>query len=671
MSSPTRRGDGRGLVGTLLERRYRVDSVIARGGMSTVYRGLDTRLERPVAIKVMDSQYSGDRSFIERFEREARSAAKLHHPNIVAVYDQGVDHAPDSDHIFLIMQLIEGCTLRDLLCEHGKLPLPLALSVIEPVLTALSAAHEAGMVHRDIKPENVLISKDGSVKVADFGLVRAAASAGTTSGSVILGTVAYLSPEQVTTGAADPRTDNYAVGIVLYELLTGAPPHQADTPLSVAYQHVNSDVPAPSQQVAGLPASVDELVLRATRRDASGRPLDASAFLAELQALRRELGIELVPVPVPAAALQPVPDDTGGPPTDTIPPVPDQELQPDQAPRPDQGPLGTRAMARAELDPDQTQNFAAVGGDVRHSPVAREAQRQRGRRAVGVAAMVILLVAGLIGGAAWWLGSGRYIPVPSVAGQPEAAARAALQRAELTPTITREVHNVVPEGTVISSSPSAGTRVLNGEEVKLVVSLGRPKVPAIDAGTSVTDAERILRDAKLQPRLDEAANQYDPAVPKGAVLGIDPPAGTAVAIRAVVTIAVSKGPPPVPVPDVRGLSRDDAFAALSQAGFEPYEQSRRFAFNVDNDHVISTDPAGGTVVRMSGRTRVGVVLSNAVVVPDFNGMSANQARRIAADAGLDLRVQSFWERPDAVIFGQFPPAGTRVEPGSAVRVTAF
>jgi serine/threonine-protein kinase len=247
------------LAGALLEQRYRVDALLARGGMSAVYRGLDTRLDRPVAIKIMDPRFAADHAFVERFEREARSAAKIHHPNVVAVHDQGLD----GDHVFLVMELVDGGTLRDLITERGALGAPLALSIMEPVLAALAAAHRAGLVHRDVKPENVLIGANGVVKVADFGLVRAVASAGTTSSSVILGTVAYLSPEQVTTGAATARGDVYSAGILLYEMLTGGPPYVGDTPLSIAYRHVNDDVPAPG---SGLPA-VDELVARATRRD--------------------------------------------------------------------------------------------------------------------------------------------------------------------------------------------------------------------------------------------------------------------------------------------------------------------------------------------------------------------------------------------------------------------
>ncbi|HEY0640887.1 MAG TPA: protein kinase, partial [Pseudonocardiaceae bacterium] len=267
--------------------------------MSTVYRGLDTRLERPVAIKVMDPRFSGDRSFLDRFIREARATAKLRHPSVVAVHDQGLDRDPGGDHVYLVMELVDGGTLRDLLRQRRELPVPLALAVLEPVLSALAAAHREGLVHRDIKPENVLIGRGGEVKVADFGLVRAMAESGTTSDSMILGTVAYLSPEQVATGAADARSDVYSAGIVLYEMLTGAPPYSGDTALSVAYRHVNEDAPPPSRVASGIPPLLDQLVVRATRRDPRDRPDDAAAFLNALQRVRTQLEVPRVPVPSP------------------------------------------------------------------------------------------------------------------------------------------------------------------------------------------------------------------------------------------------------------------------------------------------------------------------------------------------------------------------------------
>ncbi|MCI2421901.1 Stk1 family PASTA domain-containing Ser/Thr kinase [Saccharopolyspora sp. K220] len=655
MTPETRSGRGASLVGAMLERRYRVDSLIARGGMSTVYRGLDTRLERPVAIKVMDAQYSGDRSFVDRFEREARAAARLHHPDIVAVYDQGVDHGPDADHVFLVMQLVEGCTLRDLIMDRrGRLPLPMALSVMAPVLSALTAAHRAGMVHRDVKPENVLIGTDGSVKVADFGLVRAAAEAGTTSGSIILGTVAYLSPEQVTTGVADARTDVYAAGIVLYEMLTGSPPYLGDTALSVAYRHVNDDVPAPSQRVPDIPPAVDDLVIRATRRDPAQRPESAEAFLAKLEQVRAELGIAPVPVPVPASeqrTARMVPDD---PPTEQIPAVQDAPA----------GPHRTRAMLRPATGDDHTDEVAAVAVPVR--------ERRRGRRTVLLWTAAILALAALVGGSAYWLGLGSWVQVPRVVGEQEAAAQRALGGVDLTGNVTKEYDNDVPEGVVISSSPGEGSRIRSGGSVDLVVSLGKPKVPAIAEGTTVAEAESAIRNAKLQPKRDESADQYHSTVPEGRVIGVNPAPGTPLNISSEVTLIVSKGPPPVPVPDVRGMSREEAFTTLSNAGFEPYEAGRQFDSGVDGDHVISTDPAIGSEVRLVGRPRIGVVLSNAVTVPNLSGVRVDEAQQQVSAMGLTLSVQAIFQRPNMqILTNVYPLPGSRVAPGTTIYVSAF
>jgi serine/threonine-protein kinase len=288
------------LVGAVLDGRYRVDIPIATGGMSTVYRGLDIRLDRPVALKVMDSRYAGDQQFLTRFQREARAVARLKDPGLVAVYDQGID----GQHPFLVMELIEGGTLRELLRERGPMPPHAAAAVLGPVLSGLAVAHRAGLVHRDVKPENVLISDDGDVKIADFGLVRVVADAKITSTSVILGTAAYLSPEQVGTGKADPRSDVYAVGILAYELLTGVTPFTGDTALAVAYQRIDNDVAPPSTVIAGVPPQFDELVLRATARDPAERYADAMDMGAELYDVVEELGLPGFRVPAPRNSAQ-------------------------------------------------------------------------------------------------------------------------------------------------------------------------------------------------------------------------------------------------------------------------------------------------------------------------------------------------------------------------------
>ncbi|MDT7580097.1 MAG: eukaryotic-like serine/threonine-protein kinase, partial [Pseudonocardiales bacterium] len=253
-------------AGALLDGRYRLGPVLARGGMSTVYRATDTRLDRPVAVKVMDPRLAADAAFRTRFEREARATARIHHPAVVGVHDQGSATVGDEAVAFLVMELVEGGTLRDVVAARGALDVPAALAVLEPVLAGLAEAHRRGLVHRDVKPENVLISRTGEVKVGDFGLVTAAAQAGVSHVGMILGTVAYLSPEQVSTGSADSRSDVYAAGVMAFELLTGSVPFTGDTAISVAYRHVHDEVPAPSTLVGGVPPELDDLVVRATRR---------------------------------------------------------------------------------------------------------------------------------------------------------------------------------------------------------------------------------------------------------------------------------------------------------------------------------------------------------------------------------------------------------------------
>lgn len=283
------------LAGAVLDSRYRVDNLVATGGVSRVYRGLDLRLDRPVALKVMDTRYAGDEHFLIRFQREARAVARLKDPGLVAVYDQGID----GRHPFLVMELIEGGTLRELLRERGPMPPHAVAAVLRPLLGGLAVAHHAGLVHRDIKPENVLISDEGEVKIADFGLVRAVAEAKITSTSVILGTAAYLSPEQVGTGDTDARGDVYSVGVLVFELLTGATPFTGDTTLAVAYQRMDHDVAPPSSAISGIPRQFDELVRRATSRQPGQRFADAAEMLDELEVIVRELGLPQFRVPAP------------------------------------------------------------------------------------------------------------------------------------------------------------------------------------------------------------------------------------------------------------------------------------------------------------------------------------------------------------------------------------
>lgn len=638
------------LVGTLLEGRYRVGPALARGGMSTVYRGTDTRLERPVAIKVMALRFAADPVFLQRFEREARAAARLHHPGIVAVHDQGVDSSPAGDHVFLVMELVDGGTLRDLLRQRGPLPVPLALSVADMVLSALAAAHWEGLVHRDIKPENVLIGPGGVVKVADFGLVRAAAEASSATGDVILGTVAYLSPEQVATGAADARSDVYATAVMLFEMLTGAPPYTGETALSVAYHHVNDDMRAPSTTGATVPAPLDDLIVRATRRDPDVRPADAAAFQRALQSVRTDLGIDRVRVPVPAAAA----GLTGAA----------------LARPPEHRPQATRALARIDI--------AADAPAPHDDPYQRE--RARNRRAFITWMVIVLMLASAVGVGAWWLGSGRWTEVPNLMGLQRGAVVGVLSSADLKANLTDDHNDTVPGDTVIRSDPAPGQRALRGSDITVVISLGHPVVPDLPAASTPEEAQRAVQQADLTPRLDPDAAKFDDAVPVGAVIGLAPPSGTMLTVGAPVTVVLSKGPAPTTVPDVRGLRQADAVSALARAGLTAQVQ-RQFDDQIAGGRAIGTDPKAGTGAARGAN--VILLVSTASVVPSVVGLPIAQARQVLADAGLNSTVS---QSPGGVgLFGGFgflggfsdrvvsqsPPAGQPVHPGATVALSTL
>ncbi|HKS48735.1 MAG TPA: Stk1 family PASTA domain-containing Ser/Thr kinase [Amycolatopsis sp.] len=668
-----------GLAGTLLERRYRVDSLLARGGMSSVYRGADTRLDRPVAIKIMDPRFADDRSFVQRFEREARSAAKLHHPNIVTVHDQGVD----GDHVFLIMELVQGGTLRDLLDQRGRLDVPLALTITGQMLEALSAAHDAGLVHRDVKPENVLLGSAGTppagvVKVADFGLVRAVASSGATSSSVILGTVAYLSPEQVTSGMAGERGDVYSAGIVLYEMLTGQAPYTGDTAISVAYRHVNDDVPAPSALVPDLPPALDDLVLRVTRRDPEARPADAGAFLRQLRQVRASLGIPEVAIPVLPAKAQrgsgalPPGGVWGSHPQETQVPG-DERTVPAFSPvgptEPLSGPRGTRALHRAAPAAQPTTVTRAPSGSA-------SAPQGRNARAILLRALIVLVVGGLIGTMVWWFAGGgkqiaEAVDVPTVAGMDAPSAEKALREKGFTVKVTQQPSNTVAAGTAIGTDPAGGGSAAPNSTITLLLSSGKPKVPDVVGGTTA-EAESAIMAQQLKAVHNANADDYSTSVPKDHVISVSPQAGTPVAVGATVTYALSKGVPPNPVPNVVGRTRDQAFQILRQQGFEPFDAGTEFNRSVPAGSVTRTDPPANSQLDGSEGTRVGVYTSNAVEVPSVFGMNVEQAVDTLTAAGLQADGGGGGRKRDfGFVIDTDPSAGTLVQKGTKVKLKTF
>lgn len=653
---------GTDLINAVLEQRYRLDAVIARGGMSTVYRGMDTRLDRPVAVKVMDPRFAADPAFTQRFVREAKAAARLQHPNIINVFDQGVDRGSGDDQVFLTMELVDGGTLRDLLAEHGELPTPLALSVLEPVLSALAEAHRAGLVHRDIKPENVLIGPGGEVKVADFGLVRAAAEATTTSDSVILGTVAYLSPEQVETGSADPRSDVYSAGIVLYEMLTGAPPFRGDTALSVAFRHVNSDVPPPSEAEPTVPPALDDLVLRATRRDPTVRPAGAEEFLADLRRVRAGLGMRAVTVPVPGSPAGMRPGPGAEPSTDRMAAMTASAGSPGPPAGP--GPRGTMALSRPlALD-------SPVVGQ-RPPPVQDpyQAQRRRSRRAFVIWLVLLLVLAVAVGAGAWWLGSGRWTAVPSISGRTEPAAEQVIRDAGLVPNVVHKHDNTTSLGAIVGTDPVAGSRELRGSAVQLTISEGRPRVPAIAAGATQDAATQAVTAGDLTPQLDDSRNQYSATIPAGRVIAVSPAPGSQLTVGAPVLIVVSKGPRPVKVPDVTGLSKADAFAALTQAGLTPTDGGAEPSELYVNGQVVRSEPAAQSTA--SAGSAVRVITSSTIAVPNLVGQPLEQAQQIMQSLGLVADVQKLFPGDGGRVIAQSPFPGSRAKAGDHVHLTVL
>ncbi|KOS55006.1 Stk1 family PASTA domain-containing Ser/Thr kinase [Rhodococcus rhodochrous] len=658
------------LIGAVLERRYRIEAPIARGGMSIVYRGTDLRLDRPVAVKVMDPQFAADPQFLARFEFEARSVARLTHPGLVAVYDQG----QDGDHVFLVMELVEGGTLRELLRERGPMPPHAAAAVAAPVLGALAVAHRAGLVHRDVKPENVLISDAGEVKIADFGLVRAVAAATTTSRSVILGTAAYLSPEQVTTGTADARSDVYATGILLFEMLTGRTPFTGDTSLSVAYQRVDRDVPDPGALIDGVPEQFDELVRHATEREPGERFPDAGAMAAALSEVCDALALPRYRVPAPqrsaqhrsaaaepaTAAVNPAPPTVAvraaAPPSRPLPPPTAPGLAAQVSPA---GPQHTKVVTQ--------QHPRAETSGLRAEPADFAAEHRRNRRTTLLWLLAILLLALAVGFGGWWLGSGRMTTVPSVLGVDRDTALAALQAADVTPEVRGEYSDDASVDTVLGTDPEAGSRVARGDDVVLLVSLGRPTVPTIVGDGDRDVVEQELRNRTFVPV--DGGSAYSTAVEEGGVAALDPAPGTVLPVGAEVAVIISKGSPPVDVPDVAGRTVDEARRALDTVGLTVRETREVFDADVDAGRVVGTDPAIGNRVNAGGS--VTLMVSNAVKVPSLLGRTVAAARDELGRLGLDVEVRQFAGSDRSVVIGQSPGAGDRVEPGGTVTLTAL
>ncbi|MFF4032267.1 Stk1 family PASTA domain-containing Ser/Thr kinase [Streptomyces sviceus] len=601
------------LVGQVLDGRYRVDARIAVGGMATVYRALDTRLDRVLALKVMHPALAADGMFVERFIREAKSVARLSHPNVVQVFDQGTD----GSYVYLAMEYVAGCTLRDVLRERGALQPRAALDILEPVLAALGAAHRAGFVHRDMKPENVLIGDDGRVKVADFGLVRSVNTVTSTTGAV-LGTVSYLSPEQIDQpGTADARVDVYACGVVLYEMLTGSQPHEGESPAIVLYKHLHEDVPPPSAVVPGLPYELDELVASATARTPDLRPYDAVALLAQTREARGRLSADQLDA-VPPQALA---TEHGGaenrtsviPRSLTVPrllPVNEDEPQP--------GYHRTSVLQSPPLPPSRRERSS--GG------------RRRGPFLIVAA---VLLALG-IGAGVWYINSGQFTQVPALLTKTEAQARDRLDEAGLeTGKVTYAYSDTVKRGTVISTDPGVGSRIRSHDSVSLTLSKGprTVKVPDVD-GWALGKARARLKAEGLEPGM--ATREFSDDVPKGFVIGTDPEVGTTLRAGSAVALTVSKGAP-VDVPDVTGEDLADAKADLAEAGLKVEVATARVNSEYDAGQVAKQTPTADSQAAEGDTVTLTVSKGPVMIeVPDVTGDSVDDAKAELEDAGFQV-----------------------------------
>lgn len=662
------------MIGRLIDDRYLVRSRIARGGMATVYLATDTRLERRVAIKIMHDHLAVDEAFRERFVREARSAAKLAHPNVVNVFDQG----DDAGVAYMVMEYVSGITLRDLLHQHKRLTPAQTIDILEAVLSGLQAAHKSGIVHRDLKPENVLLADDGRIKLSDFGLARAA-SANTATGQVLLGTIAYLSPELVTQGQADIRSDIYAMGIMMFEMLTGEQPYHGDQPVNIAFRHVNESVPAPSSLVSSVPAQLDNIVVWATERDPEARPADAGAMLVAIRQAAREIeaagGVPVAPVD----------------PKMSVPPS---------------GPSRAQRVVSAGRDDEPTERFANDTGEretyleqLERAPVPAAPQEpevagepagsqalialeeaesespssRRSKRLWPLVAslLVIALLAVSLGG--WWFaaGPGNERTVPAVAGLSLEEATQNIELADLTIGEVREQPSrEIPVDHVINTDPPLGTPLPSGTPVVLIVSSGpaQVEVPPL-AGLSKEEAVAAIRGANLiyaEPDDLEFSTQPENTVIRGVTTeGTELPEVMTEGDSVKLVVSVGE------LPTIVGRTKDQAAANLESVGLK---------MNVSTEEFSDTVPAGQVIsyaldhepVRPGDTVHVAISRGPEMIeVPNVVGKTTREAVAALEDAGLDPAHNV----PDALldrtrVTGQSPAAGSKQRRGTTVALSA-
>jgi serine/threonine-protein kinase len=602
----------------LLSDRYELGDTLGYGGMSEVHRGLDKRLGRDVAVKVLRADLARDPQFQLRFRREAQNAAALNHPAIVAVYDTGEVASDFGPLPYIVMEYVDGQTLREIVKTEGPMSQQRVIEVMADVCAALDFSHKHSIIHRDVKPANIMINRAGAVKVMDFGIARALGEGqNVTQTAAVIGTAQYLSPEQARGEAVDARSDVYAAGCVLFELLTGEPPFTGDTPVAVAYQHVREDPRSPSELNPQVTPQLDAIVLKALSKNPANRYQSAAEMRQDLVRVRsgqQPLAPVVMSEDERTAMLNP--RTTGQ--TRRI--------------------NGGGATRYAPPPPPPTSYDPSYGG---YDGYEEDADRRRGRRiAIGVAAAVVV---GLVALAGYLIFGGSpstpQVEVPNVAGQQPEAARAALQAANLLTTLQPVVSSVEDKGRVVGTDPPAGTQVPERSTVTLQVGNGPDQVavPPL-VGKTVAEVGPLLteRGLTLGAQTEQATSD---ASQVGKILSSTPASGENVAAGTAVAVVVGKQQTTVAVPDVVGRDADDARRELEDAGFTV--RTTEVDGSPEGD-VASTDPAAGTQAPAKSTVTLRVFSgdSSSVDMPDVRGDRIDQAQATLAGAGFsDIRVQ--------------------------------
>ena len=643
--------------------RYEVRSLIGRGGMAEVHLGFDTRLSRVVAIKMLRRDLAQDSIFQARFRREAQSAASLNHPNIVAVYDTGEEIIEDAVGRsiavpYIVMEYVEGHTVKDLISDGTAVPINEAIEIVSGVLSALDYSHANHLVHRDIKPGNIMLTSDGKIKVMDFGIARALtdSQATMTQTNAVVGTAQYLSPEQARGETVDARSDLYSTGVVLFELLTGRPPFKGDSAVAVAYQHVEQIPPTPSSILSDIPDSLDRVVLKALAKNREDRYPTAAAMLSDLQRVSRGLDVAAPPADSWATEVLPTSGMVGAQTAATMP-------MSAVAPR---GGGGQATAATSTALPPVAERADA----------AEEASKARKRRTAIIASVVVIALL-LIGGSVWALtrraAAPETVAVPTVVGLSQANAKAQIEAAgfvwELNPE--KVASDSVEEGSVASTDPAGGTQAEKGSTVRVTISSGPDSVVLPDnlVGMTPEDARKAIEALGLKWELDSSKVASD-TVAEGKVAQTNPSPGSKVKAGQTIRVYLSSGSDEVEVPDLDGMSQDQARSALKAVGLE-LGNVTSVDSEKDKDRIVAQDPVTGTKVKKG--TTIGVSVSNGktaqVEIPTVVGTSSEDAQAQLKALGLNVTVEEVaGNQPAGQVLSIEPGEGSKVEKNSTVKL---